>query len=147
MKVILLQNVKGTGKRHEIKEVPDGFARNFLLPRKLAEPATEQAVARLNRQKDTAIAEKAIQATLLEKNLSELEGVEVRMSGKANPSGHLFASIHAKDIASAIKAQHHIDIEPSAIMLDEPVKSIGSTPVTVSIKGKQAGFSLVVDAA
>ena len=99
MKVIFLQDVKGVGKKGDIKEVADGYARNFLIPNKKAEFATEGAIRKTNIQKSALIAEAEIQNVLIAKMFENLKTSTLVIKSKANEAGHLFASLHREDIA------------------------------------------------
>ncbi len=114
MKVILLADVKGSGKKDQIIEVSDGYARNFLLPRKLAKEATS---ANLNAAKTAADAEvhrRAVQKQQAQENAKKLENLWVKIQGKAG-NGKMFGAVSAKDIAEAIAAQHGIEIDKKKI--------------------------------
>ncbi len=145
MKVIFLQDVPRVGKRHDIKEVNDGYAMNFLLPRKLAEPATPKAVAELEKRKKNIEIERKVQEDILMKNLEEIKGKAVTIKGKANEKGHLFSAIHKKEIVEAMKAQNHANIDEEFISLEKPIKEIGEHEIPISIKGKKSSFKLIVE--
>ncbi|OGI84368.1 50S ribosomal protein L9, partial [Candidatus Nomurabacteria bacterium RIFCSPLOWO2_01_FULL_37_49] len=98
MKVIFLHDVPRVGKKYDIKEVNDGYAMNFLLPRKLAQAATPKAVAELEIRKKEVMIEREVQEDLLMKNLEEIKGKTITIKGKANEQGHLFSAIHKKEI-------------------------------------------------
>lgn len=147
MKVIFLQDVPRVGKRHDVKDVNDGYAANFLLPRKLAIVATKEALAELERRKQNIEIERAVQDDLLKKNLEEIKGKVLHMTGKADDKGHLFQGIHAKEIAAAMKSEHHADISPDVIVLDKSIKQIGEFEIPIEIKGKKSSFKLIVESA
>ena len=136
MKVILLKDVKGTGKKNEVKEVSDGYARNFLLPKKLAVPADNTNMKELN-EKNKSIENKAQKeyeaAVELGKRMEELNVV---IYSKAGDGGRLFGSITSKDIAEQIKKQHNIEVDKRKITLDEPIRVLGSRFVDVKIHQK-----------
>ena len=96
MRVIFLQDVPRVGKRNDIKEISDGYALNFLFPRKLATPATSKAVAELEQRKKEIVVEREVEENLLMRNLEEIKGKTITISGKANEKGHLFSAIHKK---------------------------------------------------
>ena len=136
MKVILLKDVKGTGKKNEVKEVSDGYARNYLLPKKLAVPADNTNLKELN-EKNTSKelkAQKEYEAAVeLGKKMEELNVV---IYAKAGDGGRLFGSITSKDIAEQIKKQHNIEVDKRKITLDEPIRVLGSRFVDIKIHQK-----------
>lgn len=145
MKVIFLSDVQKVGKKHDVKEVNDGYAMNFLLPRKLAVMATPKAVAELELRKKEIAIEREVQDSLLNKNLEEIKGKTITIKGKANDKGHLFSAIHKKEIVEAMKTQNHADIGEEFIILEKPIKEIGEFEIPISIKGKKSLFKLVVE--
>lgn len=147
MKVIFLKDVPRVGKRHEIKEVNDGYALNFLLPNKLAEKATDKAIANLElRQKEVKV-QREIQDELLQKNLDEIKDKVITIQGKANEKGSLFSAIHKKEILEAMKKEHRAEINEDFIILEKPIKEVGEFEIPIKIKDKKSSFKLVVKAA
>lgn len=144
MKVIFLQAVPRVGRKNEVKEVNDGYALNFLLPRKLAERATPKAIAELERRQKEIVVEKEIQDDLLIKNLEELKGKTIQIKAKANEKGSLFSSIHKKEIIEALSKEHGAQISEEYIILDKPIKELGEFDIPVHIKDKKSSFKLVV---
>lgn len=136
MKVILQQDVKGTGKKGEVKEVSDGYARNFLFKKKLAVPADNTNMKELN-EKNKSLELKAQkeyeEALELSKKMEELN---IEIYSKSGEGGRLFGSITAKEIAEQIKKQHNIDVDKRKINLDEPIRALGSTNVEIKIHKK-----------
>ena len=147
MKIVLLMDIAGVGRRNEIKNVSDGYALNMLFPQKLAVQGTPSAVASAAQRKVEQEAEQKIQEDLLFKNLSSMEGITIWLSGKANDKGHLFASIHAEAIIDAMKKQKGVDLLPEFLQLDKPIKEVGEHKIAVDVHGKKGGFTLVVKAA
>jgi large subunit ribosomal protein L9 len=145
MKVIFLQDVPRVGKRHDIKEVNDGYAMNFLVPRKLAEAATPQAIAELEKRKKNIEIENRIQDDLLMKNLEEIKNKVLNISAKTDEKGHLFKGIHSKELVDEMKKQHHADISAEFIILEKPIKQVGEFEIPIEIKGKKSSFKLVVE--
>ena len=145
MRIIFLQDVPRVGKKHDIKEVNDGYAINFLLPRKLAELATPRAITGLEMRKKEIAIEREVQESLLLKNLEEIKGKVITIKEKADEKGHLFSKIHTKEIVEAMKAQNHADIGEEFIILEKPIKEIGEFEIPISIKGKKSSFKLVVE--
>ena len=129
MKVILSADVRGQGKKGEMKEVSDGYARNYLLPRGLAVAATED---NLNAMKLRDAAKKKQiekEKALAAENAKRLEGIVVKIPAKAGGAGRLFGSVTSKEISDALAAQHGIVIEKNKIVQPEPIKSFGSYEV------------------
>ena len=119
MKVILQQDVRGQGKKGQMVEVSDGYARNFLLPKKLAVTATPESI---NTMKQQEKAEKAEAEAVSKK----LEGLMVKISAKAGEGGRLFGAVTAKEISEALAAQHGLNIAKTKLVLEDPIKSCGS---------------------
>lgn len=144
MKVIFLKDVPRVGRKNEVKEVNDGYALNFLLPNKLAIKGSPEAIKQLELKQKGIIVEKQVQKDLLIKNLKELEGKIIIFKEKANEKGHLFKSIHSKEIVFELKKQHHIDIDESIIKLDKPIKEIGKVEVPIEINEIKSFLSLEI---
>ncbi|KKR79445.1 MAG: 50S ribosomal protein L9 [Candidatus Nomurabacteria bacterium GW2011_GWA2_40_9] len=152
MKVIFLKDVAKVGKRHDVKEVNNGYAQNFLLPRKLAEKATDKAIAELARRQKELVIEREVQEDLLMKNLEEIKGKVITIVSKANEKGSLFSSIHKKEILEAMKKEHRAEINEDFIILDKPIKNLGefeipiqiSTPSNSGGQVKKSAFKLIV---
>lgn len=145
MKIILLRDVPKVGKKYETKEVPDGYGRNFLLKRGLAEIATTSAIKRVEEIKKNVEVEKKIQEDLLIKNMEDINGITITLKEKANEEGHLFAGIHKDEIISEIKKETRLDITPGYIELDKPIKKTGEFEIVISVNGKKAKFKLIVE--
>lgn len=145
MKVIFLQDVPKVGKRYDVKDVNDGYAMNFLVPRKLAELATPKAIELLEKRKKEIIVERQIQEDLLIKNLEEIKEKVLNITAKADEKGHLFSGIHSKELVEEMKRQHHADISVEFIILEKPIKEIGEYEIPIEIKGKKSFFKLVVE--
>lgn len=146
MKIVLLKDVKGVGKKHDTKTVADGFALNSLIPQGLAEVATDKALARVALIKKQEEADKKVQADLLAKNLKSIHDAVVSVTVGANEKGHLFAGIHANEIVPLIKSQTQIDVLPEFIVLEKPIKEVGEHKIDIKVQGKSATFTLVVKA-
>lgn len=132
MKVILLEDVRGTGKAGDVANVSDGYARNMLIPRGLAVEATAQNIKQLEKKKEAMakkFAEDKAAALELKKKLEEVT-VEVR--AKAGKDGKVFGSVTSKDIADALN-QMGFDIDKKKIQLDSPIKATGMTAVNVKL--------------
>ena len=145
MKIILLKDVAKIGKKHEIKNIADGYAQNFIIPRGLGIPATEANVRKIEILKNTSDADRKVQEALLAKNLETIASLTVIISGKANDKGHLFAGIHKDEIVEAVKKQANVTIHPDFIVLDKPLKEIGNYEVLVEAGGKKANLKLSIE--
>lgn len=133
MKVLLEQDVKGTGNKGEIADVSDGYARNYLLPRKLAAPADAQAVNAASIQKSAA-AHRKFQAGVAARDMAkQLEGAAVTVHAKVGENGRLFGAITGKEIAAALKEQRQVEIDKKKIALTEPIRALGEYTVRVSL--------------
>ena len=136
MKVILLQDVKGTGKKNEVKEVSDGYARNFLLPKKVAVIADNTAMKELN-EKNKSIENKAQKEYEAAVELGKkMEEMNIVIYSKAGDGGRLFGSITSKDIAEQLKKQHEIVVDKRKVLLNDPIRTLGSTIVEIKIHQK-----------
>ena len=125
MKVILQQDVKGQGKKGQMVDVSDGYARNFLLPRKLAVEASADNVNTMKLQEKARLAKLAEEKAQAEAVAEQLKGLTVRIVAKAGSGGRLFGAVTTKEISDALKAQHNIDINKAKLVQDEPIKSFG----------------------
>lgn len=135
MKVIFLTDVKGQGKKGEIKDVPTGYAQNFLIKKKLAKEATNQAISELRGQqksKEKAHAEMIAEATRIKEKLAD-EAVVVQFVEKVGPDGRTFGSITSKKIAEELEKQFGIKVDKRNIQLDHPIRAIGLIDVPVKI--------------
>ena len=144
MKIIFLKDVPRTGRKYEVKEVADGYGRHLILSR-VAEIATPQAVASVEKKKIIDATQKKIHEDLLIKTLNSLDGATITIFGKANEKGHLFASIHKDDILAELKRSAHLDMNPDYVLLDKPLKELGLFEIPVIINKHRAVFRVVVE--
>ncbi|MBR2798797.1 MAG: 50S ribosomal protein L9 [Clostridia bacterium] len=133
MKVILLQDIKGTGKKEQIVEVSDGYGRNYLLPRKLAREATAEALNSLERSKGADKHREEVRRQQAEVLSRELKGKVIQLEVRGGDNGKLFGSITNDQIASALKAQHGLDVDKRKLEQEEPIKSAGQSFVTLKL--------------
>ena len=133
MKVILLQDVKGQGKKGQLIDVSDGYARNFLLPRKVAIEATSEAVNSIERAKGAAKHREDVKQSEAEALSRELKGKVVVVKVRAGEGGKLYGSITSQEIADAIKAQLGVEIDKRKVEPTEPIKSLGQTTVNLKL--------------
>lgn len=143
MKVILLKNVDKLGEEGEVKEVADGYARNFLIPQDLAQPATEQALreAELNAAKKSKVDQTDLEE--VQKLAEQLDGRELFIKVKEK-DGTLFGSINEKTIAKTF-ADEGLEIEPESVKLDKPIKEIGDYDVRLELPhGLEANIKVIL---
>ena len=133
MKVILLQDIKGTGKKDQILEISDGYARNYLLPRKLAKEATAEAVNSLERARGADRHREEVRTQQAEQRSRELKGKVVQLEVKGGENGKLYGSVTNDQIATALKAQHGIEIDKRKLEQEEPIKKEGQAFVTLKL--------------
>jgi large subunit ribosomal protein L9 len=132
MKVILLKDVKGVGKKGDVINAADGYARNFLMPRKLAEQATDASMHILQNQKETERRKKLAEVEAAQKLANELKGKEITLSVKSGENGRLFGSITGKDIAEELNRQTGLDIDKKKIVVDN-IRQLGGYEVEVKL--------------
>ena len=129
MKVIFQQDVRGQAKKGEMKEVSDGYARNYLLPRNLAVEANKDNMNALALKEKAKKAQIAKEKALAQENAEKLQGIVTTIRAKAGQSGKLFGAVTSQEISDALKAQHGIEIEKNKIVQAEPIKAFGSYEV------------------
>ena len=132
MKVILLQDVKKIGKKGDVIEASDGYARNFLFPRKLAQEASETNMHILNNKRENERKQKLAELEAAQKLAGELKGKEVIVKAKAGENGKLFGAITSKDVSELIKEQYKINIDKKKIVMDT-IKLSGEYEIDVKI--------------
>lgn len=132
MRVIFLEDVKGKGLKGEVKDVADGFARNYLIPNGLARLATNSNVKEVEAFKESEEKRKQIELEKAQKLASELEKITITIATKSGESGKLFGAITSKQIADTLLKQK-IKIDKRKILLDEPIKTIGISQVKIKI--------------
>ncbi len=145
MKIILLKDIAKVGKRFDIKEVNSGHAINFLIPKGLAVAATPDAVKRFELEKAKSEGERKVQEDLLAKNIGDLDGITLNITGKANEKGHLFAGLHREEIAAELLKQTQLSIDPSSIQMEHPIKEVGEHTIEVKTVDKSAKFKVVIE--
>lgn len=144
MKVILKADVRGKGKKGQMIEVAEGYARNFLLPKGLAVLATADAMNTMRLQekaKAKADAEAKAAATEI---AEKLKGLQVKVASKGGEAGKLFGAVTGREIAAALKEQHGVDIDSKKLVLDEPIKSFGSYQVKAKLGFEISGTVYVI---
>ena len=139
MKVILQQDVKGQGKKGQMIEVSEGYARNFLLPKKLAIPATTDAINTMNLKEKARKAEEARLKAEAEETAKKLKDLTVKLTAKAGNGGRLFGAVTTKEISDGLKKQFSIDIPKQKLVLEEPIKAFGTYQVKAKLGFEVSG--------
>lgn len=132
MKVILLQDVKGVGKKGEVINASDGYARNFLFPKKLAQEANDVNMHILNKKNETERKKKLAEIEAAQKLAAELKDKIVKIIAKSGENGRLFGAITSKDIAQELNRQHSVDIDKKKIVTDT-IKTMGTYDVEIKL--------------
>ena len=133
MKVILQQDVKGQGKKGQLVDVSDGYARNFLLPKKLAVIATAENLNTMKQQEKARKAQQAAEKAEAEALSKKLESLTVKVAAKAGEGGRLFGAVTAKEISECLAAQHGLNIAKAKLLLDEPIKACGGYKIKAKL--------------
>ena len=139
MNVIFNVDVRGQGKKGEMKEVSDGYARNYLLPRKLATEATADNLNALKLKEKAKAAQMAKEKAQAEENAKKLSGVQVIIRAKAGSGGKLFGAVTSQEISKALKEQFDIDIEKNKIVQADPIKTFGAFTVKAKLGYEVSG--------
>ena len=135
MKVIFVEDVRGRGKRGDVKNIPDGYAQNYLIPRGLAKQATKQALSELagqERAKEKHAPEELAEAKRI-KEVLEGDDTVIELKGKAGSDGRMFGSISTKQIATALEEQYHLKLNKRKFELAAPIRALGYVTVTVKL--------------
>ena len=132
MKVVLLQDVKDIGKKDQVVNVSDGYARNFLLPRKLAKEATAAVMSEVKTKESAKAHHKREEVKAANELKAKLDGKEVTIKAKAGKGGKLFGAVTSKDVADALKAQHKIEIDKKKIVMKD-IKTFSRADVEIKI--------------
>lgn len=133
MKVILLSDVRGTGKKGQLLEVSDGYARNFLLPRKLAKEANAQAMNELKNAEQAKQHKIEVEKAAANEAKAKLDGKTVKLYATAGQGGRLFGSITAKEISTELKKVYGIDVDKRKVELESDIKAFGSYSCEVKL--------------
>ena len=143
MKVILQQDVRGQGKKGQMIEVAEGYARNYLLPRKLAMPATADAVNTMKLREKAKKAEDARLKAEAEAIVEKLKNSPVKVTARAGANGKLFGAVTSKEVSDALQAQYGIELAKQKIVMDEPIKAYGNYELKVKL-GYEVSWKIYV---
>ncbi|NLB62127.1 MAG: 50S ribosomal protein L9 [Clostridiales bacterium] len=145
MKVILLKDVKGSGKAGEIIDVSDGYARNFLIPKRLAEPALAHNINAANVKAKAIEHKKEVAKDNARKLADSMSGLTVKIYAKAGENGKLFGAVTVNEIAAALLEQYDIELDKKKIKISEPIKALGITDVKAHMfENTSANFKVEV---
>lgn len=133
MKVILLEDIKGVGKKDEVINASDGYARNFLFPKNKAVEANNENMAKLKSRNESKAYKKQTELDEAKEIANKFERITVRIKVKAGGNGKIFGGVTAKEISEALKEEHSIDVDKKKIILPETIKQIGMTNVDVRL--------------
>ena len=144
MKVILQQDVKGQGKKGQLVEVAEGYARNFLLPRKLAVLATADAMNTMRLQEKAKRAEEARLRAEAVETAEKLKNAPVKITARAGANGKLFGAVTSKEVSDALQAQYGIELGKQKIVMEEPIKAYGSYQLKAKLGFEVSGTVYVM---
>lgn len=133
MKVILNQDVKGQGKKGDLVEVSDGYARNFLLPKNLAKPATKENINVMKGQQESREYRQQKELEEAQEIAKKISEISVLLKAKSGENGKLFGSITSKDVSEELTKQHHIKIDKKKFQMPDGIKTLGVTQVEIKI--------------
>lgn len=131
MKVLLLEDVKGQGKKGEIVKVSDGYAKNYLIPRKLAKEVTDAVMKELQAKEESRLHKIAVERAAAKALAEKVSSVTVVIRQQSGAGGKFYGSVTAKEVAEALKKQHDIDVDKRMIKLAEPIKTFGKYELEV----------------
>ncbi len=133
MKVVLLEDIKGNGKKGELINVSDGYARNFLFPRKLAKEANAQAMNELKNAEDAKAYKIKADMDAAKQTAEKIDGKNIKLFAKAGQGGRLFGSVTAKEIAEELKQQYKVDVDKRKIVIEGDIKAFGTYECEVKL--------------
>ncbi|MDO8742106.1 MAG: 50S ribosomal protein L9 [bacterium] len=146
MKVILLKDIKGIGRKHETVDMADGHALNYLIPKHFAVSATPTAQKEAELRRKQVVDRSALDAALLAQNVAALVEARIVIKAKVNEKNHLYDAIGENEIRQAAKEQAHVDLSDDAIKLEKPFKECGTFEVPVAVAGAFGKFSITIEA-
>ena len=145
MEIIFIEDVKNIGQRGEVKNVANGFARNFLFPQKLAIRASVEIKSKFQKETNNLIQAQNKQVQDIEKLASSLKGLSVSFKEKANNEGTLFKSVNKKMIADQINKKVNLNIKSDDVGMDNPIKNVGSFPIIIKFNKKNYQINIEVN--
>ena len=143
MKILLLEDVRKLGKKGEIVEVSDGYAKNFIIPQKLGREATKQVLNEWTQKKGSEANRKEQDRLESIEMVRTLEKTPIVIKGKAGDGGRLFGSITSKDLAEALKEQHNVDLDRKKIILKDPIRAVGNYSIEIRLHPDAIGHLTV----
>ncbi|OGG60292.1 50S ribosomal protein L9 [Candidatus Kaiserbacteria bacterium RIFCSPHIGHO2_02_FULL_50_50] len=143
MKVVLLQDVARIGRRHDIKDVPDGLAHNLLIPRKQALPATPDNIAKAKQITSRRIARKEEAHEVFRKTAAALDGAHLTLRAPANQTGSLFKGIHAEDIAKLVSKEVG-QLDAAYVALPAPIRQAGEYTIPLEANGYSGSVTITI---
>ena len=147
MKVILLQDIKGVGKKDEVINASDGYARNFLFPKKKAIPADNGNMSRLNDKKASQAHKKELELNEAKEIANKIDKIELKLKVKAGENGKIFGGVTNKEISEELKKAENLDIDKKKIILKENIKNLGRFNVDIKLyEGVTAKLTVIVEA-
>ena len=147
MKVILKQDIKGVGKKDQVINAADGYARNFLFPKNLAVPADAGNMNNLKAKNESNAFRKDEERKAAIELAAKLEKIVLKIKAKVGDNGKLFGSLTSKEISESLKSEYKIDVDKKKINLKEPIKQIGSTTVQIKLfEGIVANLKVAIEA-
>ena len=133
MKVILLSDIKGVGKKDQVIEASDGYARNYLFPKKLALEANTENMSKLKARQDSNKFKKDTEKKQAEEIAKKLKGIMLKIKVRAGENGKIFGGVTSKEISDGLKKDYNIDIDKKKILLNETIKTIGTFTIDIKL--------------
>jgi len=146
MKVVMLRDVRGVGRAHESVDASDGYALNFLIPRKYAVAAIPSALKTAEERKKKVVLEKEVQIKLLAQNIATLADARIVIKAKVNEKGHLYDAVGEPEIVLAAKREAGVDLPEGVIKLEKPIKEMGTFDIPISAGEVFGKFSIIIEA-
>ena len=144
MKVILLADVKGQGKKNDVIEVSDGYGKNFLIPRKLAKPADAQSLNDVKVKEAARLYRIETEKKAAREMAEQLKSILVKVPASSGADGRLYGSVTSKDVVERLKADHGIDIDKRKLVLSDPIKAYGKYEIEVKLYPEVVGKIFVL---